>query len=75
MTIFDSIKYPIKDMYDHDGFDKLPADISTYWIMLYSGDEHKKSHSKMIAHLRKLIAEYQTEECEITKAKHYDNIS
>jgi hypothetical protein len=74
MTIFDSIKYPIKDMYDHDGFDKLPADIFTYWITHYHRNGYDNSHSEMIAHLRKLIAEYQTEECVITKAKQYDNI-
>jgi hypothetical protein len=62
MTIFDSIKYPVSDnMMSLNEIPGLPDEIKDYWV--------KSSHRGGHAALRKLIAEYNTDECEITNPR------
>ena len=70
MTIFDSIKYPIIDSYDRDGYNALPREIRDYWTGIYNSYDL----NERVKVLRIIIAEYQTEDCRITGGRFNDNI-
>lgn len=61
MTIFDSLKYPISDndqIYDIKM--RIPEEIYSYWHYNYYQNSNLDRK-----HIRRIIAKYNTEECEI----------
>jgi len=76
VTIFDSIKYPIaadpKSISCPVLAKMLPEEIYQYWYGEYFLTTSLWEAN--IKDLKRLIAEYNTDKCEITKSKQNDNI-
>lgn len=64
MTIFDTLKYPIRKVPGGLNISSLPSNIVTYWQEQYNWQNI--ASKDCINHLKRLLLEYDTDKCEIT---------
>ena len=75
MTIFDTLKYPIRKVPGGLNISSLPSNIVTYWQEQYSWQNI--ASKDCINHLKRLVAEYDRDKCQIAAywaGKYHDNL-